>query len=95
MFERLDMIVQRYNDINEMLQDPSVACNVNKMTALMKEQRSLEKIVLKYNEYLETVKTIKDLKELEKENDPDIASMASLELEELNGKRLLSLLDLD
>lgn len=86
MFERLDMIVQRYNDINEMLQDPSVACNVNKMTALMKEQRSLEKIVLKYNEYLETVKTIKDLKELEKENDPDIASMASLELEELNGK---------
>ena len=86
MFERLDMIAQRYNEINELLQDSAVICNVNKMTALMKEQRSLEKIVVKYQEYNEVVKTIKELKELAKETDPEIAEMAEMELEPLIGK---------
>ena len=86
MFERLEMIAQRYNEINEMLQDSAVICNVNKMTALMKEQRSLEKIVSKYQEYNEVVKTIKELKELAKETDPEIAEMAEMELEPLIGK---------
>ena len=86
MFERLDMIALRYNEINEMLQDSAVICNVNKMTALMKEQRSLEKIVSKYQEYKEVVKTIKELKELVKETDPEIAEMAEMELEPLIGK---------
>ena len=40
MFERLDLIVERYNEISELLQDSAIVCNVNKMTALMKEQRS-------------------------------------------------------
>ena len=86
MFERLDLIVERYNEINEMLQDSAVVCNVNKMTALMKEQRSLEKIVEKYKEYKDVVRTVKELKELAKENDPEIAEMAQMELEPLIGK---------
>ena len=51
MFNRLALVEQRYNDINEMLQDPAVTCNVKKMTQLMKEMRSLEKTVNTYNEY--------------------------------------------
>ena len=39
MFNRLALVEQRYNDINEMLQDPAVTCNVKKMTQLMKEMR--------------------------------------------------------
>ena len=35
MFNRLALVEQRYNDINEMLQDPAVTCNVKKMTQLM------------------------------------------------------------
>ena len=86
MFERLDLIVERYNEISELLQDSAIVCNVNKMTALMKEQRSLEKVVTKYQEYKDVVRTIKELKELAKENDPDIAEMAEMELEPLIGK---------
>ena len=48
MFNRLALVEQRYNDINEMLQDPAVTCNVKKMTQLMKELRSLEKTVNTY-----------------------------------------------
>ena len=67
MFNRLELIEKRYNDINEMLQDPSVTCNVKKTTELMKELRSLGKIVDVYHEYQKVVKSIQDLKELTKE----------------------------
>ena len=86
MFNRLKMIEQRYNDIQEMLQEPSVTCNVKKMTSLMKELRGLEPTVNKYHEYQKTVQTIEELKELSKEDDPEIAEMAQSELEEIHGK---------
>ena len=86
MFERLDLIEERYNQINELLQDPSIISNVNKMTSLMKEQRSIEKTVNKYKEYKDVVKTIADLKEMSKDKDEEIAEMAKLELESVQGK---------
>ncbi len=86
MFERLKLIEERYEQINSELQNPEVISSVNKMTALMKEARSIEKTVLKYREYKETVKTIEDLKELSKEDDPEIAEMAKMELDEIKGK---------
>ena len=85
MFNRLALVEQRYNDINEMLQDPAVTCNVKKMTQLMKEMRSLEKTVNAYQEYKNVVKSLEELKELAKEDDPEIAEMAQMELEELTG----------
>ena len=86
MFNRLALVEQRYNDINEMLQDPAVTCNVKKMTQLMKELRSLEKTVVTYHEYKNVVKSLEELKLLAKEDDPEIAEMAQMELEELTGK---------
>ena len=86
MFERLDLIEERYNQINELLQDPSIISNVNKMTSLLKEQRSIEKTVNKYKEYKDVVKTIADLKEMSKDKDEEIAEMAKLELESVQGK---------
>ncbi len=86
MFERLDLIQERYNQINELLQDSAVIANVSKMTALLKEQRSLEKTVNKYQEYKDVVKNIAELKEMSKDEDHEIAEMAKAELEELNGK---------
>ena len=86
MFERLDLIQERYNQINELLQDSAVIANVSKMTALLKEQRSLEKTVNKYQEYKDVVKNIAELKEMSKDEDLEIAEMAKAELEEINGK---------
>ncbi len=88
MFNRLELIEKRYNQINDELQTVEVASDVKKMTALMKELRSLEKTVETYREYKKTVQSLKDLKELSKEEDPEIAEMAKIELEELKGKDL-------
>jgi len=86
VFNRLALVEQRYNDINEMLQDPAVTCNVKKMTQLMKEMRSLEKTVVTYHEYKNVVKSLEELKQLVKEDDPEIVEMAQMELDELTGK---------
>ena len=42
---RLEVICQRYDQISEMLTDINVLSDVKKVTALAKEQKSLEKIV--------------------------------------------------
>lgn len=48
MIDRLEVIRQRYNQIGEQLTDLNIVSDIKKMTALAKEQRSLEKVVNKY-----------------------------------------------
>lgn len=87
MLERLKIIEEKYNYINEQLQDPEVVRDVKKMTELMKEMRSLEKIVVVYREYMEVIKQIEDLKELTNEEDDEMREMALMELEENESKK--------
>ena len=52
MLERLKLMDERYKELEHMLQDPEIVSDVKKMTALMKEMRSLEKAVNLYHKYL-------------------------------------------
>ena len=82
MFERLDITEKRYLQLEEELQDPALASDIKKYTAIMKERKSIEKIVEKYREYKKLQSSIEELKELSKDSDPEIREMAELELEE-------------
>ncbi len=82
MLDRLEVIRQRYEQIGEQLVDPSIVSDIKKMTALAKEQRSLEKVVVKYQELQKLTKDITDLKEMVNDSDPDIREMAEMELAE-------------
>jgi peptide chain release factor 1 len=93
MFERLDAILERYNKLNDMLSDPSIVSDIKKLTELSKEQRGLEKVVLKYQEYNSIKNQINDLKEMLEEDDAEIVEMAEVELEAL--KPLLPQLEKD
>lgn len=86
MFERLDAIVERYNKLNAMLADPNITSDIKKLTEVAKEQRSLEKVVEKYNEYKAIQQQIADLKEMLEEDEPEIVEMAEMELDELKPK---------
>lgn len=83
MFDRLELIEKRYNEINNLLMDSSVVSNVKEMTKLMKEQKGLEKVVLKYREYLDKKNQLKDIKVLLHDEDEEISSMAEMESESL------------
>lgn len=82
MFERLQIMEERYEQLGQLLQDPQLTNDIKKYTAIMKEHRSLEKTIEKYREYKALVQTSKELKELANEQDVEIAQMAEMELEE-------------
>ena len=82
MFDRLEVISKRYHQISELMTDMSVLSDIKKLTALSKEQKSLEKIVVKYNQYRETLEAIEESKLLVNDDDPELREMAELELEE-------------
>ena len=50
MRDRLKIMDQRYEEINRLLSDPQIVSDIKQLTALSKEQRSLEKTVLLYRE---------------------------------------------
>ena len=84
MKDRLEVIKARYDQISKDLLDINIVSDIKKMTALSKEQRSLEKTVEKYQALLACEKNISELKELVHDSDPDIREMAEMELAEAN-----------
>ncbi len=83
MFDRLDVIEERYEKINELLSDPEIVTNIKKVTELSREQRGLEKTVNAYRKYKEVSSSIEDLKIMAEDDDKEIVEMAQMELEEL------------
>ena len=81
MFDRLEVINARYHQITELMTDMSVISDIKKLTALSKEQKSLEKIVLKYNEYKNAIEAIAEYKSLLNDDDKELREMAELEIE--------------
>ncbi len=87
MIEKLEEIVRRFEDVGELLVLPETMADMKKYTALGKEYKDLEKVVVKYKEYQKAKKDRQDAKELlEVEKDPEFREMAKMELEELNEK---------
>ncbi len=84
LFDRLDIIEARYQQLHEQLENPDILGDIKKYTSLMKELRSLETIVETYRQYKKNKQTIDELKELSKEKDQEIAELAKAELEEHN-----------
>ena len=84
MEERLEAILKKYHEIAEELLKPEVIQDFKMVNKLSKEQKSLEEIVKKYQEYKDTITGIADAKTLM--NDQELREMAELELNELTKK---------
>lgn len=83
MIERLELITNRYNEINDELLLPENLADFNKQRKLSKEKASIEEVVNKYALYKDTLKEIDGLKELVL--DPEMREIADAELEEKKG----------
>ena len=64
MHERLENIKKKYNELTIELTKPEVLNDFNKLRDLSKEQKDLEEVVLKYDEYNKCKQEIADAKEL-------------------------------
>jgi peptide chain release factor 1 len=79
--ERLEQIERRYLAIGELLADPAVATDLRQATALAKERRSLERIVDAFRAYRGLLDQMEDLNVLVRDPDPEIRTLAEIELE--------------
>ena len=83
MFEKLDGILERYDEIMEQLNDPNVVSDQENFRKLMKEQSDLAPIVELYKKYKEAQQTIEDsLAILDEESDEDMRELAKEEMNE-------------
>ena len=87
MFDKLEDILFRYDEVLKELSEPEVLNDASRYQKLMKEQSDLEPIVEKYREYKETKAGIEDsLAMLEEETDEEMRELAKEELNECKGK---------
>lgn len=87
MIEKLEEIKLRFEEVGQLLAQPSTMGDVQKFTQLSKEYKDLEKIVNKYNQYTSALKHMQQAKEvLEKEKDPELRELAKMEIDELGPK---------
>lgn len=81
MFDRLEDLLIRMEEILSELQEPDVASDQARFRKLMKEQNDLSPIVEAYKEYKECKQTIEDsLQMLEEESDEEMRELAKEEL---------------
>ena len=76
-----DPFLKRFEELNSLLSSSDIISDISKMTALSKEQKNLEPIVLKAKEYLKTLDSIEENKTLL--NDAELGELAKEELKNL------------
>ena len=84
MFQRLEDVEKRYDELTTKISDPEEIAKTSSWQKLMKEHAELTPIVEKYKEYKKTKSTIEDNQELLK--DPELKELAEVEIEEAKEK---------
>lgn len=83
MFDKLEDILQRYDEIMEQINDPNVVNDQNNYRKIMKEQSDLAPIVEAYQAYKDAKQTVEDsLLILDEESDDELRELAKEEMNE-------------
>ena len=77
MFEKLELVEKRYDELNSQISDPKVIANTNEWRKLVKEHSSMEDVVQKYREYKEILNNMEEAKEML--DDPEMKELAEEE----------------
>jgi peptide chain release factor 1 len=80
MFDRLEQMDARYEELGRQLSDPALVNDQKKYQATTKQHRDLEPIVEQYRQYKRTQAQIAEARAMLTESDPEIRAMATDEL---------------
>lgn len=80
IFQKLETIKERHEEISAELADPDVISNQNEFTKLSKEYSQLEPIVKKFSDYISTLDELGSAKELTYDQDEELKAMAQDEI---------------
>ncbi|KRN76049.1 peptide chain release factor 1 [Weissella minor] len=88
IFEKLQSVVDRYDEISEMLSDPDIISDTNRFMALSKEEGQLRETVEVFKHYQAVIAEIESDKELLAEKlDADMEELTKEELKELESEK--------
>jgi len=88
MFNRLEAVEKRYQEINKMIELPELSTNPSRLQALAQEQATLEEIIHKYRQYKDISKSIEETQVmLEEKLEPDLAFLVKEELYDLRANQ--------
>ena len=83
MFERLESVVEKYDELTKMVADPDVIANQEVWQKDMKEMGEIEPVVKKYQEYKKASEELAFAKEMvESEDDEELRELAKAEVNE-------------
>lgn len=87
MLGRLQAVENRYEKLNELLSDPEVISDTNKLREYSKEQSDIQETVEVYREYKDVREQLKDAKAmLEEKLDAEMRDMVKEEVSELESQ---------
>ncbi len=84
MFDRLEQVQARFDEINQLLITPEIASDHRKMTELAKEQSKIEPVVKAYGTWKKATSDLEEAKEML--DDPEMREMAKEEIDVLEGQ---------
>ncbi|TPR22733.1 peptide chain release factor 1 [Apilactobacillus timberlakei] len=88
IFEKLQAVVDRYDELNELISDPEVIADTKRFMALSKEEGSLRDIVSEFNKYKNITAQLDEDKEMLSEKlDDDMNEMVKSEISELEPQK--------
>ncbi len=86
MFQKLDDVEKRYEELTVQISDPEVISKTNEWQKLMKEHSDMTPIVEKYREYKRVKQNYEEALEMMKEEDQEMRALAETEMLESKEK---------
>lgn len=86
MFDRLDQLEARYEDLGLQLSDPKIVNDQENYRKVAKQHRDMEPTVEKFRDYRKLRDAVADARAMLTESDADMREMAQAELDELEPK---------
>jgi len=83
MFQKLEEVVERFQEVEGLLSDPGVISDQKRYLSLTREHASLREMVEVYQRFQKVREEVEGNKELLRDSDPDMREMAKVELPEL------------
>ncbi len=83
MFQKLDQVEQRFQEIEQLLADPKTLANPKEMQKLARERAEISKLVETYQVYRRVKEEIQESQGLLLESDEEIRELAKAELQTL------------
>jgi peptide chain release factor 1 len=88
LIDRLQSLADRYDKLSELLCDPDVSNDTNRLRELSKEQSDLQDVYEAYTEYKEVTEQLSEAKTMQNEKlDDEMRDLVKMEIEELSTRQ--------